>query len=191
MCPSDLAPQASDWTRSLQAGERVRVSGSQRSLPALAVRTLAVGLYVVLLAVVYSRSLFPPSSLWAVLFVVSGSLMIAFFSWRLVIAWGTFLRSAIQFTNQHLDFWDWRGGVHQIALEDVIALRSLPWSCGVCHTASKGSKPRWILFQGMDRKLADAVKKEIVRRCTLMEAFGGVWQRTIEGEPPPVPWWEG
>ncbi len=191
MCPSDLVSQSPDWTRRLQAGEKVRVSGSQRGVPALAVRTLAVGLYVVLLAVVDSRSLSPQSSLWAVLFVVSASLMIAFFSWHLVIAWGTFLRSAVQFTNQRLDFWDWRGRVHHIALEDVIALRSLPWSCGVCKTASTDGKPRWILFQGMDRKLADAVKEEIVRRCTLMEAFGGLWQRTVEGEPPPVPWWEG
>ena len=189
MCPTDLAPPASDWIRRLRAGERVRFSGSRRWSPALVLRTLAVGLYAVVLPV-SSVVLFAPFDLWAILPMVTWSLVLAFFVCRLVIAWGSFLRSAIQFTNARLDFWDWRGRLNQIALEDVIALRWLHSSCGVCRTASDDGKPRWILFRGMDRELADAVKDEIVTRCKLIEAFGGIWQRTVEGEPPPVPWWQ-
>ena len=164
--------------RRLQAGERIRA----RDFPGSAARAT----WITALDVLYAVSLCVFWSPVGVTFV----LILPFFIYQSAVEWGTYLRCAVQLSVESIDFWDWRNRLHQIRLDDIVALRWLRRGpLALCWTSANGDRPRWTFLDRLASDLGEATRDEILSRCELIEGFGGIWRRTAEAVPPPLPWW--
>jgi hypothetical protein len=105
--------------------------------------------------------------------------------------WGSFLFSAMQFSDTYFDFWNWRGKRYRIEYTGVISLisrirKQSTWELRVCYFALGFSeKTSWLNLNsalGWRNAIIEGVRIEIPKRAHLILLGEIDEERGIEGD---------
>jgi len=167
------------WADRLARGDRLRPHRTSAVHVVLTVLTVGAGtilwVWIRMLTSLYGRApdpLLPHDIGGTMAFIVIGAI------WVFVLVplvWGLRVNTAVQFLHDEFRFWDWRGRVHAVPYDNVMALfrrfdalATGKWGLRVRHktAASERVLNLWTDLGWIARE-SEAVMDEIVQRCGL------------------------